>query len=60
MDANVCLILPFLVSRPWVLGPLVCVRYISSCRRPTSRMDQVLYRKSSNLPYLGRFEKQIR
>lgn len=54
MSANSCFISLFLVSRPWALGLLVCARYISSCIRPTSKMDKVLYRKSLNLPYLGR------
>lgn len=55
MDANSCWILLFLVSRPWAVGLLVCVRYIFGCMRLTSRMDQMLYRKSSILPYPGRF-----
>lgn len=32
--------------------------YISGCMRLTSRIDQVLYRKSSNLPYPGRFRER--
>lgn len=55
MDANACLNVTFLGSRPRALGLLVCFRYIFGCMRLTSKMDQVLYRKPSNLPCLERF-----